>query len=280
MPQPRKRKPMNLSQTMPLIASVAVLTVLHIPTFSLINSAHAQTVPSQKGELAGLFFGQESRNQLNFATNSYSYVLIKRWYYFLPGGRVYSGLPKPSLSAFNWQEALRTEPTHCGLYHLEGGKIRIAWQGGEKPLVQDFSRGDSTIRIGRLTLEQMISPVGRRLSTTYGASSFANTSNVFGSSGGVGSERKITFTEDGRFTEEGFVGFVQQSANDGADSSAGATGSQSSGGNGRYRITAEGMDLTYTDGRKARIPLLIPASANKNSQPEYILVNGAVYLRR
>jgi len=247
-------------------------------------------------ELEGLYYGEELRNQLNFLSNTYQYIRVKRYYLFLPGGRVYYGIPKEGgITRVSFERLLQSDPDNCGYYRIAGGKISFDWQGKSKDQTFDFARRPNGLRIGRFNLSRMSVPDGYRLDGSYSFQTFANVSATFGSQGGVSGQTTITFDRNGRFTEEGFVGatVVYDGPAQGsgprepgtiapppAAGAVGATTSGKSGGSGVYRIRNNLLELIYADGRRRRVTfLLFPGDANK-PQPSIIMIDGITYLRR
>jgi hypothetical protein len=224
---------------------------------------------ARQGELTGLWFGQRVENQYNGFSGTLQLELIRTWYYFLPGGRVYRGLPSEGTAAFDWQQHLSKDPGRCGTYRLEDGKIAIAWQGNPKPSRMVFSRKGNSLKIGSTSLEQMVTPVGARFAGTYGLTTYTAVRG-----GGVSGDRKIVLRGNGQFEETGFVGFTVSSQ--GTDTS----GRSRNGGSGTYRITENGLELTYSDGTKRRSLFQVPASQVKKATPGFLMLNGIVWLKR
>jgi hypothetical protein len=241
------------------------------------------TIPvPHSGELNGLYFGQRLQNRLNPFSNTFEYAMEKRWYLFLPDGRVHYGVPQGSSTNFDWEGALRTEPKNCGYYRVSGETLRIEWQGGAKPQELAFKKfGNGNLSVGGLIMEPLISPDGLRFAGTFGFQNFVNTSSAAASqAGGVSSERKITFDRNGNFIEEGFVGFTQTSQGSNGQTGSGVTGGSQSGGRGTYRVRNSILELTYSDGRKRQVSFSLPASQAKTDSPEWVMLNGILFLRR
>lgn len=261
-----------------LILGMALLSALAI---ALAEPSHARPgvcnrppslmesteVSTRSEELRGLYYGTQLRNRLNFATNTYQYVKESRWYLFLPGNRVYSGYPFGSITRFDWEAVLRKEPTHCGTYHISSDRIRIDWQGGEQSRELSFRRfPNGNLSIGGINMEQLVSPDGLRLAATYGIQNYTSV----GANGGVGSSTEITLTSDGRFTERGSVGYT-------GDTTVVREEKESKG---SYQIRNGILELSYSDSRRKQITLALPATQARDQRPEYLMLNGVLYLRR
>lgn len=246
------------------------------------DSSNATMPAPRSGELSGLYFGQRLQNRLNPFSNTFQYTMEKRWYLFLPGGRVHYGAPQGRITNFDWEGALRTEPKNCGYYRISGDTLRIEWQGGEKPQELAFKKfANGNLSVGGIIVEPLVSPDGLRFAGTFGFQNFVNTSSVAaGQKGGVSSERKITFDRSGNFIEEGFVGFTQTSQGATGKTDSGATGSSQNGGRGSYRVRNGVLELTYSDGHKRQVPFSLPASQAKSDNPEWVMLNGILFLRR
>lgn len=234
--------------------------------------------PASSGGLEGLYVGTESRQQFNVLTKYYDYIVRQIYYLFLPDGRVYYGLPKGgSLSRFDFARAQREDPKNCGTYRLLGNQIQFNWPDSKPNQPVAFSRSPDGIQIGRTRYYRVGRFDGLRLDGTYSVRSFTNTSAP-GVEGGVSGEKRITFSQDGRFSQQGFVGFAGATQGGSGDVGA-ATRSQSSG-SGTYRISDNTLELSYSDGRRQRYTFFVYPENVNQPRPGLIVIDGTSYLLR
>jgi hypothetical protein len=120
-----------------------------------------------------------------------------------------------------------------------------------------------------------VSPTGYRLDGTYGTQTFTNLSLGAGlPQTGVAAVHRITFRPDGRFTTDGDVGVATSSAQ-GAGATSGRTTAA-----GTYRVGDYALELAFADGTRGTIPFWVDAGEAQRATPAWIVLNGAVWLRR
>jgi hypothetical protein len=212
----------------------------------------------------GVYFGTELRSQLNFATNGYEYRTIAYTFVFAPDGRVARGVTDLAAAA----------PTSTGVYTMRGDTMDIAWRDGTIASFA-YDRGRGTLSRGRARLSHVVSPPDYRLDGTYGTERFTNLSSGAGlPTTGVGGWNQITFRPDGRFATESATGVTTASAN-----GAGTASTRTAGG-GTYRVHDFALDLTFANGERRTLPFWVDAGEARSAAPQWIVVSGAVWLRR
>lgn len=254
----------------------AVLDFIKSIGFANLNPALASPAspakplpaPARGGrELTGLYVGTESRQQFNVATKFYDYIVRQVYYLFLPGGRVYRGLPQGGgLDEFDCESAAREAAQGCGTYQVSGDTIQFNWAAGGQSNPVAFSRSADRLRIGATTYFRVEPADGRRLAGVYARKSFTNLSGGAGvASGGVAGETAIAFDGGGQFESAGFVGFAAGGAGAASSSQRDA---------GAYRIDGTTLELTHADGRRTRhTAFLMPKEDN------VLVIDGATYLK-
>lgn len=242
------------------------LLILTLTTSVAAGVACAQLGAASRGrgELEGLYVGTESRQQFNPNTKFYDYVVRQVYYVFLPGGRVYRGLPQGgALDGFDCETASQG----CGAYEVNGDTIRFNFAAGGASQPVAFERASDRLRIGATNYFRVEPADASQLSGIYARRSFTNLSGGAGvASGGVAGETAIAFDGDGSFESTGFIGF--------AAGGAGAT-SSSEGDAGSYTVEGTTLELTHADGRRTRhTAFLMPRESN------VLVIDGATYLKR
>lgn len=236
------------------------------------SSSSSWPAPARGGQkLEGLYVGTESRQQFNVATKFYDYIVRQVYYLFLPGGRVYRGLPQGGgLDDFDCERAGRESAQGCGAYQLSGDTIQFTWTTGDQSSPFAFRRSADRVQIGATTYFRVEPADRRRLAGVYARKSFTNLSGGAGvSSGGVSGETAIAFDGGGQFESAGFVGFA--GGGGGADAAA-SSGQRDVG---AYRIEGTTLELTHADGRRTRhTAFLMPKEEN------VLVIDGVSYLKR
>lgn len=246
----------------------------HEPKKGVPNVPSAAPRPASGNALTGLYVATESRQQFNPVTKYYDYIVRRVYYLFAPDGRVYYGLPKDgNFNNFDFARAAREDAANVGSYQINGNQLQFSFQGRNNPPVA-FTRTQNGFRLGNTVYYRVSGFDGLRLNGTYSIRSFTNTSAGNNTTGGVAGERVIAFSGDGRFSEQGFVGFS------GSGASAGAAGSSRNSGSGSYQIRENTLELNYADGRRERYSFFVyPENVNENP-PGLIIINGGAFLLR
>ena len=248
----------------------------HYPAFeSFLKTLRYSSTPASIGSSAnsgieGLYTANSGSNQFNPATGYYDYRVKEEFYLFLPGNRVYYGLPTGGLSNFVWEKARQTDLANCGTYHLQGSRLLIDW-----PQHPDASHqiriSTQGIELDKTLYRRIAVEDGLRLDGTFGRQGFVNTTNrAGGTGGGITSDRSITFTSDGRFQTQEFMGYTT------SGSRAGSGASVQSRSQGTYRIRRGTLELEHANGAREVFTFFrYPQEENK-----ILSIDGAAYTRR
>jgi hypothetical protein len=196
-----------------------------------------------------------------------------KYFYFFPNGYVYTHRPDGLLEGI---DCTRTQPNGaplCDVYTLEGNTIYFS-DGKRKSLAQTADG----LEINGKTYSRIPRFEGLLLNGVFEASSFTA---AVGGQGGVAIEKTITFSSDGTFTREGFVGASYTSTDTGTqfgDPVAGVTTSSESSNNGTYQIQGNAITFTYADGQVSTdFFFVIPGEDLAN--PEALRIGGWDFLK-
>lgn len=241
------------------------------------NNSSNNSTPSNKAKptgngLTGLYVGTDSRQQFNPNTKLYDYIVRQVYYFFSPDGQVYNALPKGgTLDNFDFDQAKTADPDNFGYYQISNGQIQFQFSNRPQTPAVAFSNNQNSLQIGRIKLYPVSQFTNLRLNGNYSVKTFVNTSSG-NNYGGVAGEKQIVFSQDGRFSQNGFVGFSGSSGGSGA-----ATSSKTSG-SGTYRIVDNTLELTYSDGQKARFTFFVYPENVNEPRPGLLIIDGAAYL--
>ena len=173
----------------------------------------------------------------------------QHWYWcFFPDGRCYYSMPAEGLDNFNYDYVRRIHALFCCTYKLEGDRGVITWGTGGTTV--PFRRVGKTLAIetdadffaeSHTDVYELLDPCnGLKLE---GAFKRENWQAEYSPKEG------ITFSRDGTFVDEGFLG--------GAVTSwwwadRGLVDAKFPPGKGTYRVASKSLVLLYADGRKVR----------------------------
>jgi hypothetical protein len=163
---------------------------------------------------------------------------------FFPDGRVKEGIPDRGMDGLDEDEEIRLHVTGWGTYAMDGenGKITFARASiyDQTTITWDIHEYPDRLEIHGDTYKKMESGDGVKLSGTFRRADYQTLS--------AGARQGITFTADGRFTDEGIfkAAFVQYRTSKGYEFDNGAPGT------GTYRIKHYSLELTYDNGLSKR----------------------------
>jgi hypothetical protein len=251
------------------------------PRNPLANSpSQAATLPATQIKLQGLYYGNELRNQLNFATNTYEFRAVNYFYLFSPDGRVYYGLPPAKwIENFDADEMAKQDSSNLGYYSVSGEQITLSFPEAE-PYTQAFSQTNERLFLGSVQLDPVKPlPSGFTLSGTYYYQSFTNLStpggvDAGGIEGSVSGQSTITFYPDGRFDSSSFVGSLS------TGTAANATSSETQSGSGTYSVQTYRLILSYDDDRQQTVSFFINPQEEVSSTPGLVFIDGVGWLRQ
>jgi hypothetical protein len=155
---------------------------------------------------------------------------------FLPGGKLYRGLPPEGLLYFDMAVVERADPSDCGTYEFKNGEIRFLLGPNKTPYVitRNGDRLNNPPSLGKGSFRPIPHCDGLKLEGNYRRHE---------------SEPSISFTKDGRFTDGGIFGYFGTMAKpDGTIYKDDGTG-----GSGTYLIDQNTLELRYSDGRVKRV---------------------------
>ena len=243
---------------------------------SMPNTTHATSeptpttpAPTGTGGLLGWYVTTSSRQQYNMMSHFYDYIVERYYYYFYPDGRLCQDLPQTqSMDNFNYDLEIKQIPAHCGTYTIAGGKINFKWGNGVS-YAYAFKPASGGVQIAGDVYLPINPAENLRLNGAYGFGRYTSTSGAAGQSG-VGTEHRIIFTFDGRFTQQGFVGFAGSTGNVGATTSSRINAS------GTYHVSGYSLELTYTDGHREHVLFF----RYPGEEEKAIVINKVLYTRR
>jgi hypothetical protein len=155
---------------------------------------------------------------------------------FLPGGKLYRGLPPEGLLYFDMTVTERADPSDCGTYEFKNGAIHMLLGPNQTPYVitRNGERLNNPPSLGKGSFRPIPNCDGLKLEGNYRRHE---------------SEPTITFTKDGRFTDGGIFGYFGTMAK--PDGTLYMDDRKS--GSGTYVIEQNTLELRYSDGRVKRV---------------------------
>ena len=166
---------------------------------------------------------------------------LKHTYWcFFPDGRCYYSMPAEGLDNFNYDYVRPMNELWCCTYKLEGDKGVITWGTGGTTV--PFRRAGKTLLIRSDTdVYELLDPGnGLPLEGTYRRYDWQEE---------YSSKQGITFSRDGTFVDEGFLGGAMTTW---WWADRGLVDAKFPPGNGTYRVAHNSLVLRYADGRKLR----------------------------
>ena len=235
------------------------------------RSDNKNKVSSNTNALNGLFVATVSRQQFNPNSKLYDYIVRQQYYLFGSEGRVYFGLPKGNIKDIDL--ACNQDPANCGEYYLSNNQLQLIRQG--QPQSFNLEKSNNGFKLGNSRFYLVGSFDGLKLNGTYSFRSFANLSGGAGGvSGGVSGERTISFSSDGRFAANNFVGFAAS----GGVSGAASTTTRS--GQGRYQINSNTLTLIYSSGSQEQFSFFVYPENEQEAKPGLIVIGTVAYFLR
>jgi hypothetical protein len=178
---------------------------------------------------------------------------------FFPDGRVYYSMPTEGLDNFNYDYVKGMNALWCCTYKLKGDDGTITWGTGGTTV--GFRRSGRTLLIGRDSdAYDLLAPCnGLALEGTYRREDWQDE---------ISPKEGITFSRDGTFVDEGFLG--------GAITTwwwadRGLVDAKFPPGNGTYRVVSNSLVLLYTDGRKVRANFHLADQATKDNVTGFLI---------
>ncbi|MCS7066432.1 MAG: hypothetical protein NZL85_09200 [Fimbriimonadales bacterium] len=224
----------------------------------------------------GLYVGYFAYWRYNAFTGINEFRAHSEYWLLLSGGRIYFGKPTNGVDRFDWERAKREDPKNCGAYRVANGRIQFEWKGEAVAFPKDAKEVKVKKKFGTSQVGNSFRRVepcnGCRLSGSYRRTTYVNlTVNPNIEQRDVSGEHTITFTQDGRFTLEGFSGFTSTHQEIG-----GAAGSTKTAQSGTYRIYNYTIELSFSDGRRETLLFF----RYPGEEEEAINIGGATFTRR
>jgi hypothetical protein len=217
-----------------------------------------------KGKFNGIYRGMGAVHYTNGgASISWRYVV------FFSDGRFMEGFPDWGMDKLDEDAEIRRNPVGWGSYQSSGGpdghgKIVFLITDPEQekePIVWDLKEYPDHLQVNGDTYNRLEPCDGMKLEGTFRRADYKTLY--------AGSRQGITFTPDGRFSDEGVFKaaavMVRQPVGNGYDFDDGAPGS------GTYRIANYTLELTYSNGRVKRTSIFLEPGASKTGVREFYL---------
>jgi hypothetical protein len=234
---------------------------------------------AEKGDLqlSGLYFQLSSLaigGRLQF---SYYY------YYFLPDGHVFYGMPpggtvKEQPSADDVAALVKADPKSLGVYKVTGDQITIVYPGGKpqihKAAIPKKEDLGTIVLNGTWAVRQPRFKENQTFDAKYATTSTIRTGGDESHGGGdrinIRSLNTLDFHADGTFTGAGAVDLdVTSKTSNTGDTSRSAD-------HGKYQFSGNTLTLTHADG-KTQMLTAFPQPDKDESPPQHININGATY---
>ncbi len=222
-------------------------------------SGNASPLPRGEGKFDGLYraVGVVSGDPFSArARIGYKFVV------FLPDGRFKESIIDEGLDHLDEDAEIRWNPVGWGTYELRGDVGRIVFppdQYSKEPIIWPFKAYPDRLVVRGDTYTLLDHCNDLRLAGTFRRADYQTT---------YAARQGITFTPDGKFTDEGVfaaAGVMVRKPGGGYDFDDGAPGS------GTYRIANYTIELTYANGRVKRTSFYIePGTARDNVREFYL----------
>ena len=218
-------------------------------------------VPRATGDagLSGVYYRGAVVTELTVDARRFVTYVKHRYWCFFPDGRCYYSMPTEGLDNFNYDYVKGMNDLWCCTYKLEGEDGVITWGTGGTTVA--FKRAGQKLLIGTdADVYDLLDPCdGLVFEGTYRREDWQDEYSL---------KEGITFSRDGTFVDEGFLG--------GALSSwwwadRGLVDVKSAPGKGTYHVASNSLVLLYADGRKARCNLHLPAQVTRDDPTAFVI---------
>ncbi|MFL5740231.1 MAG: lipocalin family protein [Flavisolibacter sp.] len=174
--------------------------------------------------------------------------------YFSPDGTVYTDMPEKGFAQFNLPAQKAETPGSFGTYRSGDHNILVTMNGAQSEAAYNI-RPDGTLQSSQnpAMVFQKIDPLENYRLEGIFVNNRDNTA-------------KISFTKDGKFTEEGLMKSI-------APNSAGNNGS------GKYAISQNSIYFQYDDGHSVQLNIYVMPEDYQTGSPSKILINNYVLVR-
>jgi hypothetical protein len=209
--------------------------------------------------LSGVYFRAAVVNELDVAAARFVPRAKFIYWCFFPDGRCYYSMPTEGLDNFSYDYVKGMNDLWCCTYKLEGDTGVITWGTGGTTV--PFRRVGRTLAIKTdADVYELLDPCdGLTLEGTFRRHDWQEENS---------SKEGITFSHDGTFVDEGFLG--------GAISTwwwadRGLVPAEFPPGNGTYRVANNSLVLLYADGRKVRANFHLDDQATKDDVTGFLI---------
>ncbi len=215
--------------------------------------------PTGEAGLSGIYYRGAVVTELSVTGGRFITHAKHTYWCFFPDGRCYYSMPTEGLDNFNYDYVKGMNALWCCTYKLKGDDGIIIWGTGGTTV--GFRRSGRTLLIGRNSdVYELLDPCnGLKLEGTYRREDWQEE---------ISSKKGITFSRDGTFVDEGFLG--------GAITTwwwadGGLVDAKFPPGKGTYRAISNSLVLLYADGRKVRANFQLMDRATKDNVTGFLI---------
>lgn len=217
------------------------------------------TPPRGEAGLSGIYYRGAVVTELSVSGGRFITHAKHTYWCFFPDGRCYYSMPTEGLDNFSYDYVKGMNGLWCCTYKLKGDDGVITWGTGGTTV--SFRRAGRTLLIKRETdVYELLDPCnGLKLEGTYKREDWQEE---------ISPKEGITFSRDGSFVDEGFLG--------GAITTwwwadRGLVDAKFSPGKGSYRVVSNSLVLLYADGRKVRANFHLADHATKDNVTGFLI---------
>lgn len=229
------------------------------------TAMRAETTQEGPEELGSLHFRMVTR--FGFGGSMYH---TPEFFLFLPGDRVYRGIPKAGLEAFDFQEATARDPGNTGTFQVARDSMFVEWADGSRSGYRYEAKGAGELSLdGLYTGRVRAFPEGFRL-----AGSWTHLAAASSGAGSMSATQTLELRADGSFRESNVAVLA-------AGTAAGlAAGDGGGGGDGSYELRGNTLTLRYGAGHAATFTAFPFGDGAETSTPEMLNLNGRMFQRQ
>jgi uncharacterized protein (DUF2141 family) len=245
------------------------LTALPAPLPSRREAPNPAAPPAPgRGGLSGIWLGVSRQLAApgpgSIVASGITWTPSRDWMTFFPDGRVFLALPPRGVEGFDWTTECARSPSWCATYAVDRDRVTIRWASGE---TKRLARRDGMLWTDdRLNFVPLPSLDGLRLDGVYVVPWKEEHR-----------PSRITFSRDGRFTEQNLLSGISWNSSDHGTEAARIR--DVPGGSGEYDVRSNTLVLRYRDGRVVTVSIyIVPAELGK-ARPEEVYINAHDFVR-
>lgn len=215
--------------------------------------------PTGRAGLSGVYHRMAGVKEMDVVAARFVLRAKDMYWCFFPDGRCYYSMPTEGLDNFNYDYVRGMNALWCCTYTLKGDEGTITW--GEGGTTVGFRRSGRRLLIGRSAdaFDPLDPCDGLKLDGTFKRADWQEPNS---------SKEGISFSRDGAFVDEGFLG--------GAITSwwwadRGLADAEFAPGRGTYRLANNSLILLYADGRKVRANFHVEDPATKGNVAGFVI---------